>query len=148
MMRVSPPCALTKQTKAGNSGKIRKGVCCLLTCAAVGSEHALLHVGGSTVSHQKRKSILSALPPSSQDPILLVKTRLLFPGCLLLSPAPVLRVGEIISPLCSLSTKHCRAFSQRGDGEVKAAVAMEIMHAQSSAVPQVLESSKPSTLNS
>ena len=88
MMCVSPPSALIEQTKTGNSGKTRKGTCCLLTCAALGSEHALLHVGGSTVSHQKRKSILSAQPPSSQHPILLVKRRLLFPGCLLLSPAP------------------------------------------------------------
>lgn len=53
--------------------------------------------------------------------------------------------GEMVSPLCSLSTKHCRAFSQPRDGEVKAAVAMEIMHAQRSDVPPVLESSKPST---
>lgn len=109
----------------------QEGTC----CAALGSERALLHIGGSTVSRQKRKSILSAQHPSSQDPILLMKTRLLFLGCLLLSPA--LLVREMVSPLCSLSTKHCRASSQGRDGEVKAAVAMEMMHARSSAVPPV-----------
>lgn len=41
----------------------------------------------------------------------------LFPGCLLLSPAPCCGWGgEMVSPLCSLSTKHCRAFSQREMG--------------------------------
>lgn len=103
MMHVSPPCALTEQTKAGNSGKTGKGTCCLLTCAAPGGERALSHTGGSAVSHQKRKSILSALPPSSRDPILLVKTRLLFPGCLLLSPAPCCGWGRCLP---SLQSQH------------------------------------------
>lgn len=56
--------------------------------------------------------------------------------------------GVPASPLCSLSTKHCRAFSQPGDGEVKAAVAMEILHAWSSAVPPGEESSKPTPVAS
>lgn len=93
MMRVPPSGALREQSKAGTSVKTRKGT----RCAALGSEPALLHIGGSTVSHQKRKSILSAQHPSSQDPIVLVKTGLLFPGCLLLSPALLVKGDDFPS---------------------------------------------------
>lgn len=49
--------------------------------------------------------------------------------------------------LPSLQSQHkaLQGFQPARDGEAKAAVAMEIMHVRSSAVPLVLESSKPST---
>jgi len=64
MMRVSPPCALRQQTKAGNSGEARKDTCCWLACAALGSERALLHTGGSAVPPRKGSPpFLLCLPP-------------------------------------------------------------------------------------
>lgn len=52
----------------------------MLTSEALGSERALLHIGKSSASHQKRKPFTSALPPSSQGPVLFRKTKLLFPA--------------------------------------------------------------------
>lgn len=112
-MHISPP-STTEQPKTGSCGKTRKGTCCWLSCAALGGECELLHGGGSAVFHQKRKSILSAQPPSSQDPTML-KTRLLFPAAAAV-PGTVLWEREMASLLCSLSTKHCRAFSQQEMG--------------------------------
>lgn len=97
---------------------------------------------------QQRKSFLSALPSSSQHPILFGEA-----FCSQAARCRYPRLGDAAggvpaSSLCSLSTKHCRAFSQPGDGEVKAAVAMEILHAWSSAVPPGEESSKPTPVAS
>lgn len=112
-MHISPP-STTEQPKTGSCGKTWKGTCCWLSCAALGGECALLHGGGNAIFHQKRKSILSAQPPSSQDPTML-KTRLLFPAAAAV-PGAVLWEREMVSLLCSLSTKHCRAFSQQEMG--------------------------------
>lgn len=61
-------------------------------------------------------SFLLCLPPPKTSHCW-GKTRLFVPGLLAAIPGAVLRVGgEMVSPLCSLSTKHCRAFSQREMG--------------------------------
>lgn len=85
-MHVSPPRA-TEEPKTGNCGVTRTGTHCWLSCAVLGGECALLHGGGSALSQQKRKSILSAQAPSSQDPTML-KPRLLFPAAAAVSLAP------------------------------------------------------------
>lgn len=143
-MHLSPPCALPQQTKAGGSGKTGKSTCCLSTCAALGSERALLHVGGKYCFPTRKgsPSFLLCLPPPKTSHCW-GKTRLFVPGLLAAIPGAVLRVGGG-DGLPSLQSQHkaLQGFQPVRDGEVKAAVAMEIMHAQSSAVPLVPESSK------
>lgn len=81
----------------------------MLTSEALGSERALLHIGKSSASHQKRKPFTSALPPSSQGPVLFRKTKLLFPAARC-HPSAVLRPGKG-SPLFAVSAQSIAGLS-------------------------------------